>query len=273
MRRHLSFVLAALITILASPSPSIAQTYPTDDPVLKAMWTEGMDRSQTYPLAQELFDVVGPRLTGSPGHEQGGDWLLGKYESWGVDAEKQGYGTWMRWRRGRTRVDLVEPRERPLEAALLAWSPGTEGRAVRAEVVIIPEVASLEEFETWLPSVRGKFVAIAFAQPTCRTDADWEQWATEDSFAEMREDRTAKEEAWKASMKRAGLEIIGRGSETAISKRLEAAGAAGVIASRWSRGWGAHQMFAAGTEEIPHSPRAARTTGCCIGWRRMGNIP
>ena len=256
MSRRL-LALLALAAIITSPMLAVAQTYPTDDPVLKALWTEGMEKSQTYPLAQELFDVIGPRLTGSPGHEAGVDWLLDKYESWGIAAEKQEYGTWMRWRRGRTHVDLVEPRVRPLEADLLAWSPGTEGRPLRAEVIVIPEVASPEEFEAWLPSVRGKFVAIAFPQPTCRPDADWERWATEESFAAMREARTAKEEAWKASMKLAGLEIIGRGSEAAISRRLEAAGAAGVIASRWSRGWGAHQMFAAATEQIP-----ALTMGC-----------
>ena len=113
------------------------------------------------------------------------------------------------------------------------------------------------EFEAWLPTVQGKFVAIAFAQPTCRPDADWDQWATEASFDQMREQRSAAEQAWKDSMARAGLEITGRGSETAIARRLESAGAAGVIASRWSRGWGTHQMFAAGTERIP-----ALTAGC-----------
>ncbi len=256
MNRY-SCALGVLTALLAAGVPAGAQTYPTDDPVIQRMWAEGMENSETFTLARELFDEIGPRLTGSPGHEAGGDWLVGKYRSWGIDAEKQAYGTWMRWRRGRAHIDLVEPRVRPLEAMLLAWSPGTGGRAVRGEVVVIPEVANLEEFEAWLPSVRGKFVAMAFPQPTCRPDADWEQWAREASFDEMREQRSAAEQAWKDSMSRAGLEITGRGSETAIAKRLEGAGAAGVIASRWTRGWGAHQMFAGGTEQIP-----AITAGC-----------
>ncbi len=256
--KHLVTVLGLLTAaVLAVNVPVAAQTFPTHDPVLQQMWEEGMDRSETYPLAQELFDLVGPRLTASPGHEAGNDWLVDKYASWGIDAKKEQYGTWMRWQRGRTHVDLVEPRVRTLEATLLAWSPGTGGQPIRGEVVIIPEVASLAEFEAWLPTVQGKFVAIAFAQPTCRPDADWDQWATEASFDQMREQRSAAEQAWKDSMARAGLEITGRGSETAIARRLESAGAAGVIASRWSGGWGTHQMFAAGTERIP-----ALTAGC-----------
>ena len=161
MNRY-SCALGVLTALLAAGVPAGAQTYPTDDPVIQRMWAEGMENSETFTLARELFDEIGPRLTGSPGHEAGGDWLVGKYRSWGIDAEKQAYGTWMRWRRGRAHIDLVEPRVRPLEAMLLAWSPGTGGRAVRGEVVVIPEVANLEEFEAWLPSVRGKFVAMAF---------------------------------------------------------------------------------------------------------------
>ena len=48
------------------PAPSYVRTAPPTDPVIQAMWTEGMDRSQAMTLAQELTDVVGPRLTGAP---------------------------------------------------------------------------------------------------------------------------------------------------------------------------------------------------------------
>ena len=34
-----------------------------------------MENSQTYSLAQALFDSIGPRLTGSPNLEAGHDWL------------------------------------------------------------------------------------------------------------------------------------------------------------------------------------------------------
>ena len=107
-----------------------------------------------------------------------------KYRSWGIEVENQQYGTWMRWQRGRTHVDLAAPRVRTLEAMVMAWSPGTGGQAVSAEVVNMPDVANMAEFEAWLPNVRGKFVTIAFPQPTCRPDADWDRWATDASREE-----------------------------------------------------------------------------------------
>ncbi|MAG70123.1 MAG: M20/M25/M40 family metallo-hydrolase [Vicinamibacterales bacterium] len=250
--------LSSLAALLGSTLPLTAQTYPTNDPVVRRMWEEGMERSQARTLAQTLFDELGPRLTGTPGKKRANDWVVDKYAEWGIEAENQEYGTWMQWERGRTHVDLVEPRVRTLEAMLLSWSPGTGGQPLRAEVVTIPDLADEAAFEGWLPSVRGKFVAIAFAQPTCRPDADWDQWATEPSFTEMREARTEAEEAWRAKMAGIGLEIVGRGSEAAIARRMEAAGAAGIIASRWSRGWGAHQMYSSiGSEQM-----VSLTAGC-----------
>ena len=238
------------------------QTFASDDSVIRQIWTEGIENSQTYSLGQVLFDKLGPRLTGTPGKKHANDWLVDTYTKWGIDADNEEYGTWMRWNRGRTHVDLVEPRVRTLEMTLLAWSPGTDGQPLRGEVVIMPDVEDVAAFEAWLPNVQGKFVAIAFPQPTCRPDADWEQWATQASLSEMRETRDRDEEAWRDQMSRSGFEIQGRGSETIISEALEKAGAAGVIASRWRRattsgGWGANQMFAAGTERIP-----ALTAGC-----------
>ena len=253
-----SLLLATLVALPGVVQPLAAQTFPTDDPVIRQMWAEGMERSQARVLAQTLFDEIGPRLTGSPGKKRGNDWLVDTYTEWGIAAESQEYGTWMRWDRGRTHVDLVEPRVRTLEAALLAWSPGTGGEVLRAEVVTIPDLEDEAAFDAWLPSVRRKFVAIAFAQPTCRPDADWDRWATEASFTEMREGREEANDAWREKMARIGLEIVGRGSEAAIARRMDAAGAAGIIASRWSRGWGAHQVFAsAGAEQM-----VSLTAGC-----------
>ncbi len=232
-------------------TPAAAQAFPTDDPVLRHMWDEGMERSQAYGLAQTLLDSIGPRLTGTPQIESGSEWLVQMYRRLGVEADNERYGTWMRWRRGRTHVDLVEPRVRTLEATLLAWSAGTGGRSVRGEVVIVPDVQDSAEFEAWLPSARGKFVAISFAEPTCRPDRDWEQWATEETFERMREERTAAREAWTERFERAGFNMRERGAQRRVAERLEAAEVAGVLTSRWSRGWGVQKIFNASSRQVP----------------------
>src|SRR5690348_16367761 len=92
-----------------------AQTFPTDDPIIKRMWAVGMDSSQTMRLAQVLFDSIGPRLTGTPDQKRGNDWLVQTYKSFGIDAQNEQYGTWRGWRRGTSHIDLVSPRVRSLE--------------------------------------------------------------------------------------------------------------------------------------------------------------
>ena len=111
---------------------------------------------------------------------------------------------------------------------MLAWSPGTGGRTVRSELVILPEIQSASEFETWLPQVSGKFVAISFAEPTCRPDDNWEEFATDESFERMRRERVAARNAWNARVSASGVR------PQDLPARLEEAGAVGIVASRWS---------------------------------------
>ena len=247
MRSARLFLTALAVSVTAASAT--AQTFTTDDPILQRIWVQGMENSHAYRLAQTLLDSVGPRLTGSPRMEAGNEWLVNTYTSWGVSAENQQYGTWMRWRRGRTHIDLIEPRVRTLEGTILAWSPGTDGRAVRGPVVVLPTFENPQEFEGWLPSVRGKFVAISFAQPTCRPNADWEQWATDASSERMQQERQAATQAWNQHI--AGLGFSGRNANGQLAQRLERAGAVGVLTSRWSRGWGVQKIFNAQTEQVP----------------------
>ena len=99
-----------LITgLVGTAKPTHAQTFPTDDPVIKAIWAEGMESSQAYPLAQALMDSIGPRLTGSPGHRAANQWAVSMFESWGAPARNEEYGSWISWQRGITHIDLIPP--------------------------------------------------------------------------------------------------------------------------------------------------------------------
>jgi hypothetical protein len=239
----------AAAAIVAPVTTAQAQTFTNTDPVLQRIWAEGMDNSHAYRLAQTLLDSIGPRLTGSPEMAAGNGWLVNMYRSWGVSAENEQYGTWVRWRRGRTHIDLVEPRVRSLEGMMLAWSPGTNGRTVRGDLVVLPEVDTEEAFASWLPNVRDKFVAISFPQPTCRPNDDLEQWSTEASLERFMEERQAATEVFNQRL--AALGFRGRGGAGQLAGQLEAAGAAGVVTSTWSNGWGVRRVFSASTEGIP----------------------
>jgi hypothetical protein len=240
---------ASAILLTCAASVGLTQTYTTSDPVIRQIWAEGMNRSQAYTLSQVLSDSVGPRLTGTPGMKRGNDWLVATYKSWGVEARNEQYGKWKGWRRGITHIDMLTPRVRTLEGTLLAWSAGTGGRDVTGSTIILPEVRDSAELVAWLPQARGKFVLVSMAQPTCRPDDNWRQFADSASFARMRAARDSATRRWTARIAATGFNV-GLGTGT-LGKRLQDGGAAGVIASRWSNGWGVNKIFDSRTDRVP----------------------
>lgn len=240
-----NLITVTCFSLLAWTTPLGAQVFPTDEPVIRRIWAEGMENSEAYRLAQALMDSLGPRLTGSPSQKAAQDWLVQTYGSWGIEARNERYGTWRGWERGATHIDLVSPRVRTLHGTLLAWSPGTEG-AVRGGVVAIPEVADSAGFAAWLPEVEGKYVLISFPQPTCRPDEDWEENAADGSFDRMKAEREAAEEAWEQNR----LEVAGL-TQRELSDALGRAGALGIVISNWPPAWGTFRVFSAGTDETP----------------------
>jgi carboxypeptidase Q len=124
---HRQLITAAVALV---PAAAHAQTFRTADTVIKRMWQVGMEQSQVERLAQVLIDSIGPRLSGSPGFESAVQWLERTYQSFGVSARRERYGTWRGWRAGPTHLDMIAPRAQTLDVELLAWSVGTNGRPV-----------------------------------------------------------------------------------------------------------------------------------------------
>ena len=75
-RRFSAVVL--LLILLASPSTLLAQTpaAPAPDPndPIQRIKDEGMKRSQVMDTLSYLSDVIGPRLTASPGMKRANEW-------------------------------------------------------------------------------------------------------------------------------------------------------------------------------------------------------
>jgi carboxypeptidase Q len=233
-------------------APSAAQTFPTDDAVLRRIWALGIDSSQTYRLAQVLLDSIGPRLTGTPGIRAGNDWLIKTYASWGIRARNEQYGTWRGWERGITHVDLLAPRLRSLEGTMLAWSPGTRG-PVQGPAVVLPDVRDEADFQRWLPQARGKFVLVSELQPTCRPEDNWQRWADSTSLARMRAERRALAAAWDTRVRRtaSATDTTPVLAARSLPRKLERAGALGVVTNLWPGGWGVDRIFNARTELVP----------------------
>jgi len=111
---------------------------------------EATENSQLENLAHELFDLIGPRLVGTPQMKNAHDWAMKKYESWGIPSRLHQWGVWRGWERGITHIDMLEPRVRTLAGRQLAWSPSTSKRGVTAEVTKAPQIKDKAEFDEWL---------------------------------------------------------------------------------------------------------------------------
>ena len=157
VRVLLTYSVVSLPILTGVPRSALAQSFPSDDPVIRQIWEEGVERSQVYELGQVMMDSIGPRLTGSPAMAAANDWAVAKYAQWGIDARKEQYGTWRGWERGISHIDLVSPRVRSLEGMAAAWSPATDAAAGLVAASAIPAVRRAAQTRTALapPTLPG----------------------------------------------------------------------------------------------------------------------
>lgn len=239
----------------------------TPDPVVDGIIKEATDNSQLEKLARELIDGIGPRLVGTPQMQQAHDWAVAKYTGWGIAVRNEKWGEWRGWERGASHIDMVYPRVKSLEGTQLAWSPGTGGKTVTAELIIIPDVADSIAFQKWLPSLKGKFVMISMNQPTGRPDYNWEEFGTKESFEKMKSARTVQTDAWAERIKKTGK------ANRTLPVALEKAGAAGIVMSNWSRGFGVNKIFGANTKKIPTVDISLEDYGLLYRLMESGTTP
>lgn len=240
------FFTALYISLITSTFAQLPQARSQQlEPLVEEIVKEVNENSQLERLAFELLDVVGPRLVGTPQMTKANEWAAQTFQSWGIAAKNQQFGEWHGWERGISHIDMTHPRLKTLAGTQLAWSPSTNGQAVEAEVITMPEFNDPADFESWLPKVKGKHVLVSMYQPTGRPDHNWKEYATSESFEAMKSKRDSLTKAFADNIRRTGL------SANSIPMRLEEVGAAGIISSFWSREFGANKIFGARTQNIP----------------------
>lgn len=235
----------------AYPDPP-ALSFPTDDPILKRIWAIGMDSSRVKQQSQVLFDSLGPRLMGAPNTKAAQDWLVKTYSSWGISAKEEQYGTWRGWLRGTSHIDLLTPRVRTLEGTMVGYSPGTGGKNVDAEPIVLPQFADSNAFVAWLPQAKGKLVMVSAMRESCRPNADWiansypQAIARKDS---IQRDLSSGFGAGRGGTRGTGYSVsLGGGS---LSQRLDKAGVAGIITSRPKDAFGTMEIFETYSTTVP----------------------
>jgi len=228
-----------LLVCIFTANNTFAQT------VVEKIVQEETKNSQLQILAHELLDGIGPRLVGTPQMKKANEWAVDKYASWGITARNEQWGEWKGWERGITHIDMLSPRVKSLEGTQLSWSPSTKRKAIKGDIIIIPDLADSMAFVNWLPNVKGKFVMISMNQPTGRPDDNWQQFSTKESFDKLKKERTEQTDAWRKRLSKTGY------SSRMLPIILEKAGALGILTNNWSNGFGVDKIFNAYTSKIP----------------------
>ena len=89
---------------------------------------EGMNRSQVMKTLSYMSDVIGPRLTGSPGLKRANEWTRDTMAGWGLqNAHLESWGPFGRgWTLKRYYAMVDGPTAFPVISYPKAWSPGTD---------------------------------------------------------------------------------------------------------------------------------------------------
>jgi carboxypeptidase Q len=153
-----------IATLLLSATGGVAQvaSEAVDLDDVSRIRAEGLDNSQIEALGHHLTDVIGPRLTGSPGMRQANEWTAAKLREWGLSGVTvEPWGEFGRgWREISFAGRMVTPYPQPLTARAMAWTGSTDG-TVRGPVIAFsvddPDEL-LAQIEATKSSLAGAFV-------------------------------------------------------------------------------------------------------------------
>jgi len=124
------FAALLLLFTLVVPYTAFAQQpqQPAEDPMIAKIKDEGMNRSQVMQTLSYLTDVIGPRLTASPGMKRSNEWTRDTLAKWGLqNAHLESWGPFGRgWSLKRFSAQVVSPQDIPLIAYPKAWSPSVK---------------------------------------------------------------------------------------------------------------------------------------------------
>ena len=167
----LLIISLAVVAPLSAASPPPWQDEKIDYATIGAIRQEGLNRSQAMDHVSWLADVYGPRLTGSPAMDQARDWVISKFEEWGLDnIHEERFAFGKGWSIERFSAHMLEPQVQPIIGYPKSWSSSTDG-VITADVVHV-QIESEEDFEQYRGNLEGKIVLTQPARVVEMLEAD-----------------------------------------------------------------------------------------------------
>lgn len=154
-RRVRTASLALLLIALPATAPSQSVDLGAVDRIIE----EGMRHSEVMATARHLTDVIGARLTNSPGARKAEAWTQERFRSWGLkNVRKEGFAFGRGWWAERSSVRMLAPRPMELTAVPISWTPSTVG-PIAGPIVLAP-IEKVEDFTAWKGKLAGRIVLI-----------------------------------------------------------------------------------------------------------------
>ncbi len=162
MLRWVSFAVCCLVLLAVV---GVEAEEPVDLEMVNKIRYEGFHRSQVMETLEHLSDVIGSRLTGSPGMKAANEWTRDRMAGWGFEnAAVEPWGEFGRgWSYSRVAVDMLEPRQTSLYAIPMAWTPGTD-EPVEGEAMMV-KISEEDDFEEYAGKLDGKILLMDKARP------------------------------------------------------------------------------------------------------------
>ncbi len=158
MKKLKLFLVANLLFIFLSFSVLFSQTWEIYE-MDKKIINEEKEHSELMKNLEYLCDVIGPRLTGSKALKKANDWTAEKFKEYGcVNVHLESWKFGREWFRGPAEAKIVEPVEKPLIVAQMAWTPPTNGK-VRGPVILV-DAKKMEDLQAYKGKLKNKFVLL-----------------------------------------------------------------------------------------------------------------
>ncbi len=144
----LSLLIAFGSALSLVATPLAAQEQIDRDMVAKIR-AEGFENSHVMEVFNHLTNVIGPRLTNSPGYYEAVEWTRDKMTEWAFeDVHLESWEFGRGWSLERFSVEMLEPRYLPMIGYPEGWSASTRGRLVSEPIMLggksAAELRSLE---------------------------------------------------------------------------------------------------------------------------------
>ena len=140
-------ILTALLcaTLSAIHAQEATRTAAPADPMVAAIFAEGLERSKVMEHLDHLTNRIGPRLTSSDRFTQAAEWARDTFQSFGLEARIEPWGEWpVGFNRGPWFGRMIEPTSLHLTFNTPAWRAGTTGRQ-RGFAMLAPTTAEAVE--------------------------------------------------------------------------------------------------------------------------------